>query len=163
MRQQQSPMADRVCPIESAPLKTFPHVALSRRRPSKRLRAQTRSPLRGQSRWPGCRRRPFRQHSPECTWETQLRCYGCIHPNRRHHWILWCVSVLAERGKSTLMPLGGDIAAMGATFAATETVVRNVREKNDALNGAAGACAAGFLAGIRRALPIWYSATSMLT
>ena len=38
---------------------------------------------------------------------------------------------------------------MGATFALTESVVANAREKDDALNGAAGACAAGFLAGIR--------------
>lgn len=38
---------------------------------------------------------------------------------------------------------------MGATFALTEAVVANKREKDDALNGAAGACAAGFLAGIR--------------
>jgi hypothetical protein len=42
-------------------------------------------------------------------------------------------------------------AAMGAVFAGTESVVANVREKKDALNGASGACAAGFLAGIRRA------------
>ena len=38
---------------------------------------------------------------------------------------------------------------MGATFAATESIVANTREKNDALNGVAGGCAAGFLAGIR--------------
>ena len=38
---------------------------------------------------------------------------------------------------------------MGAAFAFTEAVVANQREKDDALNGAAGACAAGFLAGIR--------------
>lgn len=38
---------------------------------------------------------------------------------------------------------------MGATFALTESIVANTREKDDALNGAAGACAAGFLAGIR--------------
>jgi hypothetical protein len=38
---------------------------------------------------------------------------------------------------------------MGATFAATESVVANQREKQDALNGVAGGCAAGFLAGIR--------------
>jgi len=38
---------------------------------------------------------------------------------------------------------------MGATFALTESVVANERQKSDALNGAAGACAAGFLAGIR--------------
>lgn len=38
---------------------------------------------------------------------------------------------------------------MGATFALTESVVANTREKDDALNGVAGGCAAGFLAGIR--------------
>lgn len=42
-----------------------------------------------------------------------------------------------------------DIAAMGASFAFTETAVANVREKNDPLNGVAGGCAAGFLAGVR--------------
>lgn len=41
---------------------------------------------------------------------------------------------------------------MGATFAFTETVVANQRQKNDPLNGVAGGCAAGFLAGIRGAL-----------
>lgn len=44
-------------------------------------------------------------------------------------------------------------AAMGATFAATESIVANQRETQDALNGVAGGCAAGFLAGIRGA---WY-------
>jgi len=38
---------------------------------------------------------------------------------------------------------------MGATFAFTESFVANQREKNDALNGAIGGCAAGFLAGIK--------------
>jgi hypothetical protein len=41
------------------------------------------------------------------------------------------------------------LAAMGATFAFTEAFVANEREKNDALNGAAAGCAAGFLTGIR--------------
>lgn len=40
-------------------------------------------------------------------------------------------------------------AAMGATFSFTEAVVANERQKDDALNGAAGGCAAGFLAGIK--------------
>jgi len=49
----------------------------------------------------------------------------------------------------------GFFAAMGATFAFTETAVANQRQKNDPLNGIAGGCAAGFLAGIRaRSLPI---------
>ncbi|EGO01943.1 NADH dehydrogenase 1 alpha subcomplex [Serpula lacrymans var. lacrymans S7.3] len=49
----------------------------------------------------------------------------------------------------------GTFAAMGAAFAMTESVVANQREKKDALNGVAGGCAAGFLAGIRtRSLPI---------
>lgn len=38
---------------------------------------------------------------------------------------------------------------MGATFALTESVVANQRHTDDAVNGAAGACAAGFLAGLR--------------
>ncbi|KAG6912009.1 hypothetical protein DXG01_000257 [Tephrocybe rancida] len=53
---------------------------------------------------------------------------------------------------------GGTIAlfaGMGATFALTESVVANQRQKDDAVNGAAGACAAGFLAGIRvRSIPM---------
>lgn len=40
---------------------------------------------------------------------------------------------------------------MGATFAFTEAFVANQRQKNDALNGAIGGCAAGFLAGIKSA------------
>ena len=42
---------------------------------------------------------------------------------------------------------------MGVTFAATESIVANQREKQDALNGVAGGCAAGFLAGLRGAQP----------
>jgi hypothetical protein len=38
---------------------------------------------------------------------------------------------------------------MGATFAATKAAVANTRETEDSMNSAAGACAAGFLAGIR--------------
>jgi len=49
----------------------------------------------------------------------------------------------------------GFFAAMGASFALTEAVVGNAREKEDYVNGAAGGCAAGFLAGIRaRSLPV---------
>ncbi|ESK97911.1 nadh-ubiquinone oxidoreductase 213 kda subunit [Moniliophthora roreri MCA 2997] len=52
---------------------------------------------------------------------------------------------------------GGTItffAAMGATFAFTEALVANQRQKNDAYNSASGACAAGFLAGIKtRSIP----------
>lgn len=59
--------------------------------------------------------------------------------------------MVVQAGRCMLIEFGGDVAAMGAVFAATETVVRNTRETNDALNGVAGACAAGFLAGIRRA------------
>lgn len=43
---------------------------------------------------------------------------------------------------------------MGATFAFTEAAVANYREKDDAINGASGACAAGFLAGIRGAYSV---------
>ncbi|KAI0734454.1 hypothetical protein C8Q72DRAFT_770183 [Fomitopsis betulina] len=57
----------------------------------------------------------------------------------------------------------GFFGAMGATFALTESFVANTREKDDALNGAAGACAAGFLAGIRkRSLPIAVASCAVL-
>jgi len=48
----------------------------------------------------------------------------------------------------------GFFTAVGMTFAATEAVVANQRRKDDHINGAAGACAVGFLFGIRaRSLP----------
>ncbi|KAF8168164.1 hypothetical protein B0H34DRAFT_792801 [Crassisporium funariophilum] len=48
----------------------------------------------------------------------------------------------------------GFFAAMGATFAFTESFVANERRKKDAINGMAGGCAAGFLAGVRaRSVP----------
>ncbi|KAG2369377.1 NADH dehydrogenase 1 alpha subcomplex [Suillus spraguei] len=49
----------------------------------------------------------------------------------------------------------GTFAAMGAAFAFTESAVANQRETNDALNGIAGGCAAGFLAGLKsRSIPV---------
>ncbi|KAI8990521.1 hypothetical protein BD414DRAFT_413709 [Trametes punicea] len=57
----------------------------------------------------------------------------------------------------------GFFAAMGATFALTESVVANQRQVDDPLNGAAGACAAGFLAGIRaRSLPMAVATCAVL-
>jgi hypothetical protein len=40
---------------------------------------------------------------------------------------------------------------MGATFAFTDSYVANLRQTDDPLNGAAGGCAAGLLAGVRGA------------
>lgn len=37
--------------------------------------------------------------------------------------------------------------AMGGVYSATDALVSNTRQKDDALNSAAGACAAGLLAG----------------
>ncbi|KDQ63384.1 hypothetical protein JAAARDRAFT_202839 [Jaapia argillacea MUCL 33604] len=49
----------------------------------------------------------------------------------------------------------GVFAAMGFTFAFTEAAVANQRQKDDPINGVAGGCAAGFLAGIRaKSLPV---------
>ncbi|KAF9455083.1 hypothetical protein P691DRAFT_770169 [Macrolepiota fuliginosa MF-IS2] len=49
----------------------------------------------------------------------------------------------------------GFFGAMGFTFAFTESFVANTRQKDDPINGASGACAAGFLAGLRsRSLPM---------
>ncbi|TCD69919.1 hypothetical protein EIP91_005743 [Steccherinum ochraceum] len=57
----------------------------------------------------------------------------------------------------------GFFAAMGFTFAFTDSVVANTREKDDALNGVAGGCAAGFLAGIRaRSLPMAVASCAVL-
>ena len=38
---------------------------------------------------------------------------------------------------------------VGASFAFTDAVVANYRQTDDAVNGFAGGCAAGFLAGLR--------------
>ncbi|KAF8632617.1 hypothetical protein AX15_001819 [Amanita polypyramis BW_CC] len=57
----------------------------------------------------------------------------------------------------------GFFAAMGATFALTESMVANHRQKNDPINGAAGACAAGFLAGVRaRSIPMALGACAVM-
>ncbi|RXW13713.1 hypothetical protein EST38_g12135 [Candolleomyces aberdarensis] len=57
----------------------------------------------------------------------------------------------------------GFFAAMGFTFAATEAVVRNTREQDDALNGFAGGCAAGFLAGLRqKSLPVAFGGCAVV-
>ncbi|KAI0361518.1 hypothetical protein OH77DRAFT_1469239 [Trametes cingulata] len=57
----------------------------------------------------------------------------------------------------------GFFAAMGTTFALTESVVANQRQVDDPLNGAAGGCAAGFLAGIRaRSLPLAVASCAVL-
>lgn len=41
---------------------------------------------------------------------------------------------------------------MGFTFAFTESLVANERQKSDPISSATGACAAGFLAGVRSTL-----------
>ncbi|THH00925.1 hypothetical protein EW026_g1667 [Hermanssonia centrifuga] len=57
----------------------------------------------------------------------------------------------------------GFFAGMGFAFAATESIVANQRKKDDALNGVAGGCAAGFLAGIRgRSLPMALAGCAVL-
>ncbi|ETW86887.1 hypothetical protein HETIRDRAFT_41217 [Heterobasidion irregulare TC 32-1] len=57
----------------------------------------------------------------------------------------------------------GFFAAMGSTFALTESIVANQRQKDDALNGVAGGCAAGFLAGIKsRSLPVAVASCALI-
>ncbi|OCF32601.1 hypothetical protein I317_00370 [Kwoniella heveanensis CBS 569] len=49
----------------------------------------------------------------------------------------------------------GFFAAMGFSFSFVQAFTANIRETDDALNGAAGGCAAGFLAGVRaKSLPM---------
>ncbi|KAJ6621685.1 hypothetical protein B0H10DRAFT_1789498 [Mycena sp. CBHHK59/15] len=63
-------------------------------------------------------------------------------------------NALAGRNVGFLTPIGA-FTAVGATFALTESVVANQRQADDPLNGASGACAAGFLLGLRaRSLPM---------
>ncbi|KII93925.1 hypothetical protein PLICRDRAFT_171626 [Plicaturopsis crispa FD-325 SS-3] len=66
---------------------------------------------------------------------------------------------ILSRGGQTV----GLFAAMGAAFAFTDSYVANQRRKDDYLNGAAGGCAAGFLAGIRaRSLPMAVTSCAVL-
>jgi hypothetical protein len=58
-----------------------------------------------------------------------------------------CADSLGSRGTWCFLCA----AAMGATFAFTDSYVANLRQQEDALNGAAGGCAAGLLAGARGA------------
>ncbi|KAJ6575052.1 hypothetical protein B0H19DRAFT_1254677 [Mycena capillaripes] len=70
----------------------------------------------------------------------------------------------ALSGKSVgfLSPVG-IFAAVGATFALTESVVANQRQIDDAINPASGACAAGFLLGIgTRSLPMAIGTCSIM-
>ncbi|KAJ7487544.1 hypothetical protein B0H11DRAFT_2013789 [Mycena galericulata] len=63
-------------------------------------------------------------------------------------------NALSGRNAGFFGPIG-IFTAVGATFALTESVVANQRQTNDAINGASGACAAGFLLGLRtRSLPM---------
>ncbi|EPQ60580.1 hypothetical protein GLOTRDRAFT_68344 [Gloeophyllum trabeum ATCC 11539] len=57
----------------------------------------------------------------------------------------------------------GVFAGMGAAFALTESVVANQRQRDDPINGVAGGCAAGFLAGLRsRSLPMAVASCAVL-
>ncbi|KAJ6604595.1 hypothetical protein DFH09DRAFT_1354317 [Mycena vulgaris] len=71
-------------------------------------------------------------------------------------------NALAGRNTGFLTTMGV-FAAVGGTFAMTESVVANQRQTDDALNGAAGACAAGFLLGLRvRSLPLAVGSCSIM-
>ncbi|KAK4685972.1 hypothetical protein P7C73_g4162, partial [Tremellales sp. Uapishka_1] len=57
----------------------------------------------------------------------------------------------------------GFFAAMGFAFSFTQAAVANVRQTNDALNGVAGGCAAGFVAGVRaKSLPMAFGACAAM-
>ncbi|KAJ9125571.1 hypothetical protein QFC22_000533 [Naganishia vaughanmartiniae] len=57
----------------------------------------------------------------------------------------------------------GFFTAMGFTFAFSQAAVANIRETDDALNSAAGGCAAGFLAGARAgSFPIGIASCAVL-
>ncbi|KAI5451949.1 hypothetical protein NCC49_001249 [Naganishia albida] len=57
----------------------------------------------------------------------------------------------------------GFFTAMGFTYAFSQAAVANIRETDDALNSAAGGCAAGFLAGARAgSIPIGVASCAVL-
>ncbi|KAJ7596958.1 hypothetical protein C8J56DRAFT_1041201 [Mycena floridula] len=72
-----------------------------------------------------------------------------------------CISTLqnalgqhSQGALGVLTRTGGTVGSFGATFAFTHSFVANQRQKDDHWNYTSGACAAGFLAGIRvRSIP----------
>ncbi|KAF8577877.1 hypothetical protein K439DRAFT_1277991, partial [Ramaria rubella] len=57
----------------------------------------------------------------------------------------------------------GFFAAMGTTFAFVDSYAANIRQKEDPLNGVAGGCAAGLLAGARaRSIPMAFASCAAL-
>jgi hypothetical protein len=79
---------------------------------------------------------------------------GLPHENGEHYRHFWYVLFNLGLEERDLLATAHNhvhsvLAAMGATFALTEGVVANHRQTDDAINGMAGGCAAGFLAGVR--------------
>jgi len=71
-----------------------------------------------------------------------------------------------EGAKGVFTRTGGTIGlftAMGAGFTLVDSTVANARQTDDALNGVAGGCAAGFLAGLKnRSIPQAFGACAIL-
>ncbi|UZJ55907.1 hypothetical protein CBS101457_005227 [Exobasidium rhododendri] len=76
------------------------------------------------------------------------------------------LSTHSEGAKGIFTRSGGTIAlftAMGGVFSFTDSFVANTRRKNDALNGAAGGCAAGLVAGAgARSIPMMVGSCAAL-
>ncbi|KAJ6519763.1 hypothetical protein C8R45DRAFT_952638 [Mycena sanguinolenta] len=72
-------------------------------------------------------------------------------------------NALSGRNAGFLAPVGL-FAAVGASFAMTESMVANHREADDPISAASGACAAGFLLGIStRSLPMALGTCSVMS
>ncbi|KAJ7244743.1 hypothetical protein B0H12DRAFT_1022254 [Mycena haematopus] len=72
-------------------------------------------------------------------------------------------NALSGRNAGFLAPIGL-FAAVGASFAVTESVVANHRQADDPISAASGACAAGFLLGIStRSLPMAIGTCSVMS
>ena len=113
------------------------------------LRAKANPPVCVRRRYPIRWRRCPRQRRPKCVELALKRRHGVPHQDGWHYWLLWYVLWSESFEQRRLKRPRRLEAAMGTTFALTESVVANQRQTDDALNGAAGGCAAGFLAGIR--------------
>lgn len=84
---------------------------------------------------------------PECHGPAHAWCGRCVDSNWWNYWLLWFV--LSSDPTVYVFQLRFLLAAMGAAFTLTESFVANQRQTDDPWNGASGACAAGFLAGIK--------------
>jgi hypothetical protein len=81
-----------------------------------------------------------------CAFTVLLRSLNMFFPAFLYAWLTWL-------NLNYIHLASAESASMAASFALVDATTANTRQTDDALNGVAGGCAAGFLAGIRRMFP----------